>query len=195
LRFNTLLKVTFLESAFLVSEGIAGLPEPSSRPDLLAEVTAEAPRHGASAVRLSIAIANELGMPLADVQCMGLLADGPAAPSDLAARLGLTTGAITKVLDRLERAGYLSRSADPSDRRRIVITADPEGLATLAAHYAPMGEKMSRHLAQYTDDELATILAFMRAGREAADEEISRIRTNGTRHATRRTIPGGHYRK
>jgi DNA-binding MarR family transcriptional regulator len=145
-------------------------------------------------VRLSIAIANELGMPLADVQCMGLLADGPAAPSDLAAWLGLTTGAVTKVLDRLERAGYLSRSADPSDRRRIVITADPEGLAALAAHYAPMGEKMSRHLAQYTDDELATILAFMRAGREAADEEISRIRASGTRHA-RRTTPGGRYRK
>jgi DNA-binding MarR family transcriptional regulator len=171
------------------------VPEPSSRPDLLAEVAAEAPRHGASAVRLSIAIANELGMPLADVQCMGLLASGPAAPSDLAARLGLTSGAITKVLDRLEGAGYVSRSADPSDRRRVVITADPEGLAALAAHYAPMGERMGRYLAGCTDGELATILAFMRAGREAADEEISRIRANGTRHATRRATAGGPYQR
>jgi len=163
------------------------LSKQPSRRELLAEVNAEAPRQGAAAVRLSIAIAHQLAMPLADVQCMGLLAEGPSAPSDLAAQLGLTTGAMTKVLDRLEHAGYINRSADPSDRRRIVITADPEGLAALGAHYAPMGEKMSRHLAGYTSDELATILAFMRAGHQAADEEIARIRNDGIRHATRRS--------
>jgi DNA-binding MarR family transcriptional regulator len=106
------------------------------RAQLLAEVTAEAPRQGASAVRLSIAVAHQLGMPLADLQCMGLLADGPSAPGDLAARLGLTSGAMTKVLDRLEQAGYVTRAADPSD-----------------------------------------------------DEEITRIRQQGIRHATRRPRP------
>jgi DNA-binding MarR family transcriptional regulator len=162
------------------------MPEQPSRADLLAEVIAEAPRQGASAVRLNIAIAHQLAMPLADVQCMGLLADGPSAPGDLAARLGLTSGAMTKVLDRLERAGYINRAADPSDRRRITIAADPDGLARLAAHYAPMGEKMSRYLDQLSTADLAAVLAFMRAGREAADEEIARIRRQGIRHATRR---------
>src|ERR671936_130051 len=162
------------------------MPEQPSRADLLAEVTAEAPRQGASAVRLNIAIAHQLAMPLADVQCMGLLADGPSAPGDLAARLGLTSGAMTKVLDRLERAGYITRAADPSDRRRITIAADPDGLARLAAHYAPMGEKMSRYLDELSTADLTAVLAFMRAGREAADEEIARIRRQGIRHATRR---------
>lgn len=61
------------------------MPSMPSRSQLLAEVTAEAPRHAASAVRLNIAIAQKLGMGLPDVQCMGLLMDGPAAPSDLLA--------------------------------------------------------------------------------------------------------------
>ena len=161
-------------------------PEPSMRSDLLADVATEAPRQAAAAVRLSIAVAHQLGMPLTDIQCMGLLEAGPAAPSDLAAQLGLTTGAVTKVLDRLEQIGFVARSPDPADRRRIVITADPKGFRLLTPYYAPMAEKMNRHLSGYSDDELQTVLGFMRAGRIAADEEITRIREQGNRHATRR---------
>jgi DNA-binding MarR family transcriptional regulator len=163
------------------------LAEPPGRRELPAEVSAEAARNAAAAVRLFVAIAQQLGMPLADVQCLGLLAAGPAVPSDLAARLGLTTGAMTKALDRLQEAGYITRSADPADRRRIVITADPEGFAALAAAYAPLRERMSDHLAGYPARELAAILAFLRAARQLADEETAHIRSQGIRHATRRS--------
>jgi DNA-binding MarR family transcriptional regulator len=162
------------------------LAKPPCRRELLAEVSAEAVRHAAAAVRLSIALAQQLGMPLADVQCLGLLAAGPSVPSDLAARLGLTTGAMTKVLDRLQAAGYVARSADPADRRRIVITADPEGFAALAASYAPLRERMSDQLAGYTTGELAAIVRFLRTARQLADEETAHIRGQGIRHATRR---------
>jgi hypothetical protein len=80
------------------------LPARPARQDLLAQVLAEAPRHAASSVRLNVAVAHQLGMAQADLQCMGLLAEGPSAPTRLAAALGLTTGAMTKVLDRLEAA-------------------------------------------------------------------------------------------
>src|ERR1700744_3207917 len=128
-----------------------------TRGELLAEVAAEAPRQAAAAVRLSIAVAHQVGMPLTDVQCLGLLAAGPAAPSDLAAQLGLTTGAVTKVLDRLEQTGFVARSPGPSDRRRIVINADTKGFRLLMPYYAPMAEKMNRHLSGYSDDELQTV--------------------------------------
>jgi DNA-binding MarR family transcriptional regulator len=153
---------------------------------LLAEVIAEAPRHAAAAVRLNIAIAHQAGMGLADVQCIGLLTDGPSAPSRLAEQLGLTTGAMTKVLDRLEYGGYISRSPDPADRRRVVITVNPGALGELAGQYAAMGERMSDYLSGRSTAELAAILTFMYAGREAADAEISRIRHLGVGHATRR---------
>jgi DNA-binding MarR family transcriptional regulator len=162
------------------------MAKPPRRRELLAEVSAEAARHAAAVVRLSIALAQQLGMPLADVQCLGLLAAGPSVPSDLAARLGLTTGAMTKVLDRLQAAGYVTRSADPADRRRIVITADPEGFAVLAASYAPLRERISDDMAGYTTGELAAIVTFLRAERRLADEETAHIRSRGIRHATRR---------
>src|SRR5215469_10443063 len=104
-------------------------------------------------------------MPLADVQCLGLLTAGPSVPSDLATQLGLTTGAMTKVLDRLQDAGYITRSADPDDRRRVVITADPKGSAALAASDAPLRERLNDHLAGCSPGELAAILAFLHAAR------------------------------
>lgn len=158
----------------------------TSRAGLLAEIAGEAPLQAGAAVRLSIAVAHQLGMALADLQCMGLLATAPASPSRLAAQLGLTTGAMTKVLDRLEQAGYITRSADARDRRRIVISADPAGLAALTACYDGLGEKMGAYLDGCTDGQLTTILDFVRAGRQVTDEEIARIRRDGVRHATRR---------
>jgi DNA-binding MarR family transcriptional regulator len=157
----------------------------ATRARLLGQVAAEAPAHAAAAVRLNIAIANELGLPHTDVQCIGLLAGGPAAPTRLAERLGLTAGAVTKVLDRLERGGYVHRSADPADRRRIVVTASAGGLAEVGRRYAPVGEAFARRFAGYTDDELRTVLKFMRDGREVAEVEIDRIRGAGTPHASR----------
>jgi DNA-binding MarR family transcriptional regulator len=157
----------------------------ATRARLLGQVAAEAPAHAAAAVRLNIAVANELGLPHTDVQCIGLLAGGPAAPTRLAERLGLTAGAVTKVLDRLERGGYVHRSADPADRRRIVVTASAEGLAEVGRRYAPVGEAFARRFADYTDDELRTVLKFMRDCREVAEVEIDRIRGAGTPHASR----------
>lgn len=157
----------------------------ATRAGLLSQVAAEAPAHAAAAVRLNIAVANQLGLPHTDVQCIGLLTSGPAAPTRLAERLGLTAGAVTKVLDRLERGGYVHRSADPADRRRIVVTASAEGLAEVSRHYAPVGEAFARRFAGYTNDELRTVLKFMRDGREVSEAEIDRIRAAGTPHASR----------
>lgn len=157
----------------------------ADRHQLLTEVVDEAPRHAASAVRFNIAVAQALGMPLADLQCLGLLAQHPAAPVALAEQLGLTTGAATKLLDRLERAGFVRRLPDPADRRRVIVAAKSEPLAAVAPHYAAMGDRMAKYLAARTDAELAVILDFMRAGRDAADQEISRIRDAGIHHARR----------
>jgi DNA-binding MarR family transcriptional regulator len=162
------------------------LPARPARQDVLAQVLAEAPPHAASCVRLYVAVAHQLGMAQADLQCMGLLAQGPSGPTQLAAALGLTTGAITKLLYRLEAAGYITRSHDPANRRRIIITADPAGLARLAAHYDGIGERIRAYLSARTNAELELILAFMRVGEQAADEELARIRSSGIRHRTRR---------
>lgn len=162
------------------------LSSPPPRPKL-ADVMSEMSWHASSARRFSIAMAHQLGMPPTDLECLSLLAaEGPSPPTRLAEQLGLTTGAVTKMLDRLQRDGYITRSADPHDRRRLVVAAEPGRLAEHARRYEGMGERMAAVVAKYTDAELDAILDFMRAGRQAADDEIMLMREQGYRHAVRR---------
>src|SRR5690349_7506783 len=72
------------------------------------------------------AVAAHLGVNRTDLRCLDvLLRLGSAAPGRLGAALGLTTGSVTAMLDRLERLGYLTREPDPSDRRKVVVRATP----------------------------------------------------------------------
>ena len=117
----------------------------------------------------------------------GQVARNPASVTGpwLAEHLGLTTGAMTKMLDRLQRAGYITRSADPHDRRRIIVTTVPATLAEHAWRWEGMGKRMNDVIARYSASELAAILDFMRAGRQAADAEIALMRERGHAHAVR----------
>jgi DNA-binding MarR family transcriptional regulator len=159
---------------------------PQRRDELIAEVTAEMPRQAGAARRFLIAMSHQVGVWPADLECVSMLAiEGPSSPTWLAEHLGLTTGAMTKMLDRLQRAGYITRSADPHDRRRIIVTAVPAALADLAWRYDGMGKRMNDAIARYSASELTAILDFMRAGRQAADAEIALMRERGHAHAVR----------
>ncbi len=84
------------------------------------------------------AVADRLGINPTDLKCLELLAGEEAmSPSRLAELAGLTTGAITGVIDRLERAGIVRREPDPTDRRRIAIHIRPERTVELSRLYAP----------------------------------------------------------
>ena len=66
-----------------------------------------------------------LSLAPTDLVCMCLLQlNGPATPGWLAEMTGLTSGAVTGMIDRLERAGYVTREADPQDRRKVIVTPD-----------------------------------------------------------------------
>ena len=82
----------------------------------------------ANAVLFQDAVARTGGLNSTDLQAVSLLmSQGPATPGELAERTGLSAGgAITAVIDRLEKAGYVSRQRDQADRRRVIVTADVE---------------------------------------------------------------------
>src|SRR5687768_8176723 len=117
----------------------------------------------AQSVMLSQAAADFLGMSSSDIECFDLLSlHGPMTAGRLAELTGLTTGAITGVIDRLERAGYATRERDANDRRRVIVQprlerqADPAAIAA----YGPVAAAMDTLLARYSDDELAVLLDF-----------------------------------
>ena len=118
------------------------------------------------------AIADRLGLNLTDHKCVGiLLTHGPLTAGELAERTGLTTGAITGVVDRLENAGYVRREDDPHDRRRVIVRAIPKRIVEIERLFDDLAERVAELSKRYTDEELAVILDFMSqscAGLQAA---------------------------
>jgi DNA-binding MarR family transcriptional regulator len=96
---------------------------------------------------------------------------------NLAQKSGLTSGAITAVIDRLERAGYARRVPDPSDRRRVLVEPTEKAYeASMELMVAPMGELTKPMAAQYTDEQLRLIIEFTRQGREIQERHADWLR-------------------
>ncbi|MCX4545195.1 MarR family transcriptional regulator [Streptomyces sp. NBC_01565] len=105
-------------------------------------------------------VAQLLGLNVTDLTCLGHIlgaGDTPLAAGDLAGLTNLTTGAVTGVLNRLERAGYAHRQPDPADRRRVRVVADPAAAARLVAVYEPFYARLGAVFAEYSPEEVAVI--------------------------------------
>ena len=106
------------------------------------------------------AVARSVGMTAAERKCAGLLAErGRMTPGELAHATGLTTGAITGIVDRLSKAGYAARVAHPTDRRSVIVEARraDELMAVMAPPFASLTAAMDKLDARYSDDERALI--------------------------------------
>jgi DNA-binding MarR family transcriptional regulator len=110
-----------------------------------------------------------------DLDCLDLVARlGPLSPSALARHAGLHPATMTGVLDRLERAGWISRERDATDRRAVAVSARRERAAELLGLYAGMNGSMDRLCAGYAEKDLELVADFLRrtteAGRRATDD-------------------------
>ncbi|MEU7552770.1 MarR family transcriptional regulator [Streptomyces sp. NPDC044571] len=104
---------------------------------------------------------------------------GGLTSGELASATGLTTGATTRLIDRLERAGHVRRTADPADRRKVVVEAVPDALAQVEAVVAPARRRIAEVLAGYTPEQQVVLFDyFTRAAPafRAATEEIRAVR-------------------
>jgi len=133
---------------------------------------------GGLSTLLSAAIAARAGINPTDLESLDLLRrHGPMTAGRLAALTGLTTGAITGVIDRLERRGYARREADPTDRRRVVVHADVEiAKRELGPHYANLAEAMNAIVEDYSDQELALILGAVQRFNDAVRASVTGLR-------------------
>jgi DNA-binding MarR family transcriptional regulator len=99
--------------------------------------------------------------------------DGPLAPTALARRLGFTTGGVTTVIDRLERAGYARRRPDPADRRRLAVEITEATMQRDQEVFGGLIQATSEFVRSYSDSELAIIQGFL--------DTATRITANYTR--------------
>lgn len=127
-----------------------------------------------------------LGINRTDARCIDIIErHGKVTAGDLAAESGLTTGAVTALLDRLERAGTVRRVRDTDDRRRVLVELTPDAKRTSAELYGPMTEAAAALLSRYGRDELLLIRDFLRRGREMSTEQLARIQASATTPRTR----------
>lgn len=129
-------------------------------------------------VLLHHATAAKAGLNVTDAQCINaLVLDGPQTPGHLAQLMGITTGgAITAVIDRLERAGYVKRSRDPEDRRRVIVEPVPEKVAVFGSYFDPIARAFGERLARLGDDELRLLLEWIKGNNGVMPSVISEIR-------------------
>jgi DNA-binding MarR family transcriptional regulator len=154
---------------------------PSRKAALLQELVDGVRRMSAQGVILSTAVAERVGISSSDLECLDLIVmaapDGGATPGYLATQTGLTSGAITGLVDRLEKAGLVRRDADPADRRKVRIVAVESRVRQIGVYYERLSKRTETLWSQFTEEQLATILEFTRRSTELSAEEIAHIRS------------------
>jgi DNA-binding MarR family transcriptional regulator len=126
---------------------------------------------------LSQTVADQLGVNRTDFRCLQMLGQfGPMTAGRLAEASGLTTGAVTTVIDRLERDGYARRVRDDADRRRIYVELTPAAGQRMGAIYRDLVIDSAASMAGYSDDELTLLRDFMLRGREVTLTHVERVK-------------------
>ncbi len=125
-------------------------------------------------------VARLLGINATDARCLEILIqetpDG-VTPRELADRLGLTTGSATTMLDRLEKVGYITRSAHPSDRRKLLVHATAAARERAFALIGPLVDDGQRTLlSRYSAKQLDLITEFLTRAAELQREHVARLR-------------------
>jgi DNA-binding MarR family transcriptional regulator len=125
------------------------------------------------------AVADILGLHVTDHKCLDFIYRFGAMPAGMLAELtGLTTGAVTGIIDRLEEAGYVRRTNDPKDRRRTIVepTRNKKLEKKIEVLFIPLRDRMHKLLSSYSDSELAFLLDATTEMLEQTREESKKLR-------------------
>lgn len=160
---------------------IAGMSHDPARASAIADLM----RAGRENSRLSMvfryAIADRLGLAVSDLECLDFLADaGSATAGQIAERTNLTTGAVTSMLRRLQRAGYLTAERDPADRRRMIVTIRPERVAELEQPYERFAAAAKRLIEGYSVEEVTLLVQHFGRMQQMYLAELDHLRTSDT---------------
>ncbi len=121
--------------------------------------------------------AERLGVNRTDLHCLNIVQNaGGLTAGELATQAGLTTGAVTGVIDRLERVGFAKRVRDPDDRRRVKIEVTPKFYARADRIWGPLASEWESRLgSSFTTEQLEQIVEFLRATNEVGRRHLDRL--------------------
>ena len=156
------------------------MPRPSpDRAGLMAALERATKTLSAQNLAVSQAIAERLGINVSDLECLTMAraaGDNGVTAGDLAAATALTSGAITGVIDRLERAGLVRRARDDTDRRKVIVRPTENVEKTVPPLFEPLHCSMTEIWTSYTENQLALILDFLTRARDVMRSECAALR-------------------
>jgi DNA-binding MarR family transcriptional regulator len=148
----------------------------SIRRELLSKLQALGRKVSTQTVFLHQAIAQGVGLNATDTKCMDLIlshADGLVTAGWLSDLTGLTTGAITHILDRLEKGRFVERVRDTGDRRKIFVRIRPESLQPLIPRYEEIGRAYINLAERYSDSQLEVICDYMQQAAQISEGQLA----------------------
>jgi DNA-binding MarR family transcriptional regulator len=138
-----------------------------TREQLLEQLSAEVRASQVAQDMVDQAVADLMGVHRTDMRCMDVLDQrGRLTAGQLAEASGLTTGAVTAMIDRMERAGFVTRVRDPEDRRRVFVELTPEAKEAGRKLYEPLAKAWPEVAKRYSDHDLAVLLDFVKEGHQ-----------------------------
>ena len=165
-----------------------------SRSELAQQLRAESLAYLGAASGFNEGLAKKLQLSRTDLRCLDLVDRcGPLTAGRLAEESGLTTGAVTFILDRLEEAGMVTRRRDTEDRRRVWVEIVPAAHERLQGLQQPAADEMRQVAQRFKADELAVVRDFMRQAKEVFQHQIDAAVRGRTRALGRSGVaPGGN---
>ena len=151
----------------------------TERERLLEELSGVSRRYMASYALLNQAVADRLGLHPTDLQCLSLLTleERPVTTGRIAELTGLTTGSATRLVDRLERAGYVVRERDAADRRRVLVATVPGRIAELGRMWDRFAGGWFALFEDLDDTQLAVIIDHMKRTTAFSTTRTARLRS------------------
>ncbi|MFI6781675.1 MarR family winged helix-turn-helix transcriptional regulator [Micromonospora sp. NPDC050276] len=136
------------------------------REQLVAEITNNLRRYSVDAQQVGHAFANLHGLNPTDLQALIAVTDAellgePITPGRLGEQLNLSSGSVTALIDRLERAGHIRRDRDTVDRRKVLLHYADQGAALAMEFFQPLGARTDTVMARFGEDELEVVHRFM----------------------------------
>ncbi|WP_339323260.1 MarR family transcriptional regulator [Paenibacillus sp. FSL W8-0194] len=134
-------------------------------------------QNSARAVMLHQLVSEKLGLNATDHKCLDFLnRTGPVTAGQLAELTGLTTGAVTNVIDRLEQAGYVVRDKDPKDRRRVVVKPAEGSSSRISPQFESIMQSTLQILSRYDEEQTRLILEFIRLCNDMTLAEMEKMK-------------------
>ena len=166
----------------------------SKRSELLNKLWDLGRKVSTQTVFLHQAIAQSVGLNATDTKCIDLIlrgSEGSITAGRLSVMTGLTTGAITHILDRLEKRKFIERVRDTRDRRKVFVRVLPKSLEPLIPKYEAMGRAYISLAAQYGDQELQLICDYLERTCEVSERELAKmVDLSRSRPSGKSKLPG-----